>query len=62
MLGMEDIHLRRKMQEFMRRQETEVSCILNANGTNTSFTRACSVQVLDKASKLEEVGWREYGN
>jgi len=41
MLGMEDIHLRRKMQEFMRRQETEV---------------------LDKASKLEEVGWREYGN
>lgn len=39
MLGIEDVGLRRKMQEFMRRQETEV---------------------LEKATKLEEVGWRDY--
>lgn len=39
MLGMEDLSLRSKMQEFMRRQEAEV---------------------LQKATKLEECGWRDY--
>jgi len=39
MLGIQDESMRRKMQEFMRRQEAEV---------------------LEKAAKLEQCGWRDY--
>jgi len=39
MLGIQDESMRRKMQEFMRRQENEV---------------------LEKAAKLEQCGWRDY--